>query len=144
MKQLIRSFNNIYSTKILKKDKYWQLTLFIYLLFGYPATNFGSLLKEKSHPCNVNHRVLSFFTRRSKGALRNHGHNILSLCDILANFPLPKIESKRDYQYKIGYMRAASRVAERRKSKDLRKLGSIRKISKPCRIIAQCPVFLPK
>ena len=41
-------------------------------------------------------------------------------------------------------MRDASRVAEQLKAQDLRKLGNIRKVSKPHRMIAQCPAPPPK
>ena len=42
------------------------------------------------------------------------------------------------------YIPVASQVAERFKTKDLRKLGNIRKVSKPHRMKAQCPVSMPK
>ena len=41
-------------------------------------------------------------------------------------------------------MRVASRVPKRLKTWDLRELGNIRKVSKLIRMIAQCPVPLPK
>ena len=46
--------------------------------------------------------------------------------------------------YIHGYIRAASRVAERLKTEDLRKLGNITKVSKAHRMIAQRPVPPPK
>ena len=53
-------------------------------------------------------------------------------------------ETKRDIQYiKLG-IRVASRVVDRRKTQDLRKLGNIWKISNLCGDIAQCPVSLPE
>ena len=44
----------------------------------------------------------------------NHGHNILRLFDILANFTLTTSQRKHDYDYMV--YTAASRVAERLKT----------------------------
>ena len=70
----------------------------------------------------------------------NHCHNILRLFDVLTNFPFTKSETMHNYYLKTRNIR----VAERLKIQDLRKLGNIRKVSKPHRMIAQCPVFLSK
>ena len=45
-------------------------------------------------------------------------------------------ETMGDYYLKKWYVRVASRVAERIKSYDVRKLGNIRKVSKFHRMIA--------
>ena len=42
-----------------------------------------------------------------------------------------------DYYLLTCYIRVTSRVSKRRKTEDLRKLGSIRKVSKPHRMRAQ-------
>ena len=57
--------------------------------------------------------------------------------------PFTTRESMHDYQLQTWYTRAASRVAERLKTQDLRKLRNIKKISKLHRMIAQCPIFQP-
>ena len=57
----------------------------------------------------------------------NHFHNILRLFDVLTKFV------KRCAI--ITYIRVASRVAERLKIWDLRKLGNIRKVSKLQKLI---------
>ena len=74
----------------------------------------------------------------------NHFHNIMRLFDILPNFPFAATETMRDYDLQTCYIRVASRVPERIKTEDLRKLGNIRKVSKLHRMIVQCPVSLPK
>ena len=71
-------------------------------------------------------------------------HNILRLFDVLSNPHFTTSETIGDYYLYTWYIRIASRVAERRKTQDLRKLRNIRKLSKPHRMIAQCPVPLPK
>ena len=64
----------------------------------------------------------------------NHFHDILRLFDVLPNFPFTTSETMRDYHLYTWYIRVASRVAER--LNDLRKLGNIKKVSKPHRLIA--------
>ena len=50
----------------------------------------------------------------------------------------------RDYYLQTWYIGVASRVPERVKTYDPRKLGNIRKVSKPQKMIAQCPFPPPK
>ena len=50
----------------------------------------------------------------------------------------------RDYYLQAWYISVTSRVTEQPKTENLRKLGNIRKVSKPHRIIAQRPVHPPK
>ena len=66
----------------------------------------------------------------------NHVHNILRLFDVLPNALFSLSETIRDYYLQTWYIRVASRVAEPLKTSDLRKLGKIRKLSKPHRMIA--------
>ena len=66
--------------------------------------------------------------------LKNHFHNILRRFDVLSNFPFTTSETMRDYYLNTWYMPVDSRVAKR--LNDLRKLGNIRKVSKPHRMIA--------
>ena len=73
----------------------------------------------------------------------NHFHNILSLFDVLPNFPFTTSETMRDYYLETWYIQVASRVVERLRIQDPRKLGNIRRVSKPHRMIAQCPVPPP-
>ena len=65
----------------------------------------------------------------------NQFHNILRLFDVLPNFPFITSETIGDYYLWTCYIRDASRVAERLKTYDLRKLGNIRKVSKFYRVI---------
>ena len=74
----------------------------------------------------------------------NHFHNILRLFDALPNFRFTTSETVDDYYLCTWYIRVASRVAERLKTYDLRKLGNIRKVSKLDIITAQCPFLPPK
>ena len=69
----------------------------------------------------------------------NQFHNILRLFDVLPNFSFTTSETMGDYYLQIWYIRVASRVAKQLKTKDLRKLGRIRKVSKFHRMIVQCP-----
>ena len=73
----------------------------------------------------------------------NQFRNILRLFDVLPNFSFTTSETIDDY-YMVYTRRATSRVAERLKTQDLRKLGKIREVYKLHRMIAQCPVFLSK
>ena len=52
--------------------------------------------------------------------------------DVLPNFPFTTSKTMCDFYW---YIRVVSRVAERRKTQDLRKLGNIRRVHKPHRII---------
>ena len=74
----------------------------------------------------------------------NNFHNILRIFDALPNFPFTGGETMCDFYLETWYIRVASPVAERLKTQYLRKLGNIRKVSKPYRMIAWYPVFLPK
>ena len=74
----------------------------------------------------------------------HHFYNILRLFDVLINFTFTTSETMRDYYLQTWYIRVASRVVERLMTQDLRKLENIKKVSKPQRMIASCPVSLPK
>ena len=63
---------------------------------------------------------------------------------VLQNFPFTTSETMGDYYLQTWYIRVASRVAKRIKTEILRKLGNVRKVSKPHRMIAQCPPPPPK
>ena len=65
----------------------------------------------------------------------NQFHNILRLFDVLPNFPFTTSETMGDCFLQTWYIR----VIERLKTQDRRKLGYIRKVSKPHRMIAQHP-----
>ena len=60
-------------------------------------------------------------------------HNILRLFDVLPNFLFTTMQ---DYFLKTWYIRVALRITEGFKTKNLRRLGNIKKVSKPHRIIA--------
>ena len=62
----------------------------------------------------------------------NQFYNMLRLCDVLTNLTFTTSEKIGHY----WYLRVDSRVAERLKAYDLRKLGNIRKVSKFHRMIA--------
>ena len=66
----------------------------------------------------------------------NHFRNILRLFDVLPNFPFITSQTMCDYYLQTWYIRITSRVTERLKAKDLRKLGNTRKVSKLHRMIA--------
>ena len=66
----------------------------------------------------------------------NHFHNILRFFDVLPNFLSSTSEIMRDCYLQTWYMRFASQVAERPKTYDIRKLESIRRVSKPHGMIA--------
>ena len=72
----------------------------------------------------------------------NPGHNILELYNILVKIRFTSSKTKLDIQYSKLGTRVTSRVAERLKTQDLRKLGNIRKISSLGGHIAQCLVSL--
>ena len=75
----------------------------------------------------------------------NYVHNILRHFDRWANLLFTTMQVKRSVIISNKYgIRVPSRVAERLKTYDLRKLGNIRKILRFHRIIAQCPVLVPK
>ena len=65
-------------------------------------------------------------------------HNILRLFDVLPNLPYTKSETIRDSYLQKWYVRVASRVAHRLKTKDPRELGNIRRVPKPHKMVAQC------
>ena len=60
----------------------------------------------------------------------NQFRNILRLFDALPNFAFTTSEMIGDYYLWTCYIRDTSRVVERLKTYDLRKLGNIRKVSK--------------
>ena len=74
----------------------------------------------------------------------NQLHIILRLFDVLPIISFTTSETICGYYLQTWYMRAASRVAGRLNTQDLRKLGNIKKLSKIHRMLAQCPVSLPK
>ena len=74
----------------------------------------------------------------------NPDHNILELYNILVQVRFNTSKTELDIQYSKLGKRVGSRVAERLKTQDLRKLGNIRKISDLGRHKAQCPVSLQK
>ena len=85
----------------------------------------------------------AMISKKKKKYSYNQFHNILRLFDVLPNFSFTTSETIDDY-YMVYTRRAASRVAERLKTQDLRKLGKIRKVSKLHRMMVQCLVFLSK
>ena len=66
---------------------------------------------------------------------------ILRFFDDLPHFLFTTSDTMHNYYLET---RVASRVAKRLKIQDLRKLGNIRKVSKPHRMITQCPFSLLK
>ena len=66
----------------------------------------------------------------------------MRLLDVLPYFTTS--EKMRSYYLQTWYIWIASRVVTRLKTLDLRKLGNIRKVTELHRMIAQCPVPLPK
>ena len=68
----------------------------------------------------------------------------MGLFDAWTNFPFTTSETMHDYYLQTWYIQVARRVAERLKTHDLRKLGNIKKMSKPHRMIPQCVVPPPK
>ena len=69
----------------------------------------------------------------------NQPHNSLRLFDVLPNFPFTTSETMCGYYLQTWCIQVPSRVAERFKAQDLRKLGNIRKRSKLQMMIAQYP-----
>ena len=69
----------------------------------------------------------------------NHFHNILRIFDVLPNYNFTTSETIGDY-----YLKTWLPIASRVKTLDLRKLGNIRKMPKPQRMIPQCPMPLSK
>ena len=64
---------------------------------------------------------------KSSETFNNHGHNIVRIFDVLANFPF----TNEAWLLVINwYIRVASRVAELLKTQDLRKLEKFRIMSK--------------
>ena len=72
----------------------------------------------------------------------NPGHNILELYNVLVQIRFTTSERKLEVQYSKLVIRVASRVAERPKTYDFRKLGNVRKTSNLGGHIAQCLVSL--
>ena len=54
----------------------------------------------------------------------------------LSNFPFNTSETMGDYYLQTCYIRVASRIDERLKTEDIRKLGKIRKLLKFHRMVA--------
>ena len=79
-------------------------------------------------------QMISLFRKNNK--IYNHGHNIFRIFDVLPNFPFTTSEMMRDCYLQTRNIRVASRVAERLKTLNLKKLGNIRKVSKLHRMIA--------
>ena len=67
--------------------------------------------------------------RAKRKVPHNPGHNILKLCDYLVLIRFTTSKRKLDIYYSKLGIQVASLVAKRLKTYDLRKLGSIRKIS---------------
>ena len=80
--------------------------------------------------------------RAKRKFLDNPGHNILELYSILVQIRFPTSKRKLDIQYSKLGIRVASRIAERLRTQDLRKLGNIRKISTLGGHMAQCLVSI--
>ena len=76
--------------------------------------------------------------------LKNHGHNIMRIFDVLPHFPFTTSERKSRLLVLNWFIRVASRVSERLKTYDLGKLRKLRITSKLHGSIPWCPVFLPK
>ena len=76
---------------------------------------------------------LAFISSLQKGnslkAIYNPGHNTLKLYNILVQIRFTTSNMKLDIYYSKLGIRVSSRVAERLKTYDPRKLGNIRKIS---------------
>ena len=76
---------------------------------------------------------LAFISSLQKGnslkAIYNPGHNTLKLYNILVQIRFTTSNMKLDIYYSKLSIRVSSRVAERLKTYDPRKLGNIRKIS---------------
>ena len=84
------------------------------------------------------------FSHSSEAIIYNQLHIILRLFNVLTNFPFTASETMGDNYLTTWYIRVISRVAERLKTSDPRKLGNIRKVSKLDRMIAQCPTPPPR
>ena len=56
----------------------------------------------------------------------------------------PQVKQWAIITYKHGIYELLHELPNDLRLKDLRKLGNIRKVSKPHRMIAQCPVSLPQ
>ena len=76
--------------------------------------------------------------------IHNLGQNICRLFHILAQFILTTNETELDYYHHRVNVRVASRVAERLKSQDLRKLGNFRKIHEMLGFNGEYPAAYPK
>ena len=73
-----------------------------------------------------------------------HNINISRLFHVLTNFPFTTSETMRDYYYKHGIYKLPQELPNDLRLKYLRKLGNIRKVSKLHKMVAQCPISLPK
>ena len=71
----------------------------------------------------------------------NHFHNILRLFDVLPNISFTASETMGDY---YGIYELLQELPNDLRLRKIRKLRNIRKVSKLHRMIAQCPVPLPK
>ena len=70
-----------------------------------------------------------FMSQQVSRNFYNPGHNILALFNNLAQVRITTSKTILDIKYNKVGTRVASRVAERLKTYNLRKLGSIRKMS---------------
>ena len=98
-------------------------------------------IKRKAVPSSLPSKKKYPSPQRFQGSY-NPGHNVLELYNILVQIRFTTSKRKLDIQYSKLGIRVASRVAERLKTQDLRKLGNIRKISNLGGHIAQCLVSL--
>ena len=93
-------------------------------------SNFQSIGKDQQND-KVKKQNLTFYY--------NHFHNILRLFDVLTNFSFTTSETMRDYYYKHGIYKLPLELPN-----DLRKVGNIRNVFKPHRMMAQCLFPLQK
>ena len=79
---------------------------------------------------------------QSRSGIHNPGHNILEFYNNVVQIRFTTSKIKLDTQCSKLSIRVASRVAERLKNQNLRKLGNVRKISNLGGHIGQCLVSL--
>ena len=75
-------------------------------------------------------------------SLYNHGHNIWNILQVFCNFSFTTSSFIIHYFKHITHIRVASRVAERLKTQDLRKLGNQKAAVTHMQISTQNPGFL--
>ena len=86
----------------------------------------------------------AYHLQNNQSCFCNLGHNSLELFNILAKLPFTVSIVVLGIQPSKHSVLVASRVAGQVKTKDLRKLGIIKKRSKLSGDRVQCPVFLPE